>query len=60
MPIAPDAFQWTSGTDVLNSFESSPGKNRYFCTRCGSQLIAERLDANMVLLRMGCVDTEIT
>ena len=60
MPIAHDAFKWTSGENVLNRFESSPGKFRYFCTRCGSQLIAERREANMVLLRMGCVDTQIT
>ena len=60
MPIAYDAFKWTSGADVLNSYESSPGKKRYFCTGCGSQLIAERREANMILLRMGCVDTEIT
>lgn len=60
MPIAPEAFRWTAGEDVLNRFESSPGKHRYFCTKCGSQLIAERKAANMVLLRMGCMDTEIT
>ena len=60
MPIAQKSFKWTSGVDVLNSFESSPGKNRYFCTNCGSQLIAERLEADLVLLRMGCMDTEIT
>lgn len=60
MPIADKAFQWTSGAEFLNSFESSPGKNRYFCSKCGSQLIAERKEANMVLLRMGCMDTQIT
>lgn len=59
MPIAYDAFKWTSGEDQLNSFESSPGKNRYFCTNCGSQLIAERREVKLILLRMGCVDTEI-
>jgi hypothetical protein len=60
MPIAPAAFKWTSGEDQLNSFESSPGKNRYFCTNCGSQLIAERREAKLILLRMGCVDSEIS
>ena len=60
MPIADKAFRWTHGEELLNSFESSPGKKRYFCTNCGSQLIAERKEANMVLLRMGCIDTEIT
>ena len=60
MPIAHKAFRWTKGEESLNSFESSPGKKRYFCTNCGSQLIAERKEAGMVLLRMGCMDTEIT
>ena len=27
--------------------ESSPGKNRYFCSVCGSQLIAERPASRM-------------
>ena len=60
MPINPKAFKWTSGEDLLQNFESSPGKKRFFCTRCGSQLIAERKEANMILLRVGCLDTEIT
>lgn len=60
MPVAADVFRWTGGEELLNSFESSPGKSRYFCTKCGSQLIAERKEANLILLRMGCMDTEIT
>ncbi|MEO0439684.1 MAG: GFA family protein [Pseudomonadota bacterium] len=59
MPVARDAFRWTAGEDVLSRFESSPGKNRHFCTRCGSQLIAERQETDIILLRMGCMDTKI-
>jgi hypothetical protein len=27
---------------VLKSYESSPGKRRYFCGHCGSRLIVQR------------------
>lgn len=37
-----ERFRWVQGEDRLNSYESSPGKHRYFCTACGSQLVAER------------------
>lgn len=60
MPISQKSFKWTGGSELLNHFESSPGKNRYFCSCCGSQLIAERSDAGLVLLRVGCLDTKIT
>jgi hypothetical protein len=55
-----DRFRWTKGESLLRAFESSPGKNRYFCTQCGSHIVAERAGAGNILLRMGCLDTEIT
>jgi hypothetical protein len=55
-----DRFRWTRGENLLKAFESSPGKNRYFCTQCGSQIVAERAGKGTVLLRMGCLDSEIT
>ncbi len=60
MPISQKSFKWVDGSELLNSFESSSGKNRYFCSTCGSQLIAERPDVGLVLLRMGCLDTKVT
>ena len=50
-------FRWTSGESLLSKFESSPGKWRWFCSRCGSQLISTR-DAvtDSLLLRAGCID----
>jgi hypothetical protein len=59
MPVARDAFRWTAGEAALNRFESSPGKFRNFCTRCGAHIMAERVDQPVVLLRLGCLDTEI-
>src|SRR4029079_17510517 len=41
-PVPRDAFRWTKGEDLLAAFESSPGKFRRFCSKCGSQIIAER------------------
>lgn len=52
-------FRWTKGAELLGAFESSPGKARRFCTRCGSQLIAERTDKDVVMLRLGCLDTPV-
>ena len=54
-----DRFRWTRGEDLLKGYESSPGKTRYFCTQCGSQMVAERPGTGTILLRMGCLDTPI-
>ncbi|MBM3647690.1 MAG: GFA family protein [Alphaproteobacteria bacterium] len=53
------AFRWTGGQELLTAVESSPGKFRRFCSRCGSHLMAERVDQPVVLLRLGCLDTAI-
>lgn len=55
-----ESFRWTRGSGLLGAFESSPGKFRRFCTRCGSHLMAERMAQPGVLLRLGCLDTEVT
>ena len=52
-------FAWTRGAELLGSFESSPGKLRHFCTRCGSHIMAERTDQPTILLRLGCLDTTV-
>jgi hypothetical protein len=54
-----EKFRWTRGEDVLSAFESSPGKLRRFCTRCGSHIVAERLAQPVVLLRLGCLDATV-
>jgi hypothetical protein len=53
-------FRWTRGAEQLGVFESSAGKLRKFCSLCGSQLIAERIDKDVVMLRLGCLDTPVT
>ena len=57
--VARKEFRWLRGADKLSSFESSPGKWRRFCSKCGSQLIAEWITEPEIILRMGCVDAGV-
>lgn len=45
-------FQWLEGESLLSSFESSAGKRRYFCSVCGSQLIAYRAGSETSRFRL--------
>lgn len=58
MAVPSERFRWVRGEALLSTFESSPGKARRFCSRCGSHIVAER--PGVALLRMGCLDTPIT
>ncbi|MFI4934205.1 MAG: GFA family protein [Caulobacterales bacterium] len=49
-------FRWIRGDDARGAYESSPGKLRHFCARCGSQLMAEWVTDDQVILRIGSVD----
>ncbi|WP_460137011.1 GFA family protein [Pseudomonas sp. S1_E04] len=51
-------FRWTQGEALLSSFESSPGKLRYFCSRCGSHLMAERRHQPHVIVRVATLDDD--
>ena len=57
-PLASEQLHWHGGRELITEFESSPGKKRAFCSRCGTPLYSRRDDAPGVLrLRMGSVDT---
>src|SRR5688500_7553807 len=57
--VKSENFKLTSGEDVLHSFESTPGKLRWFCSRCGSHVYAERpANPEMKVLRAGTFDTD--
>jgi len=43
-------------TKGLACFESSPGKKRYFCSNCGTQMYAKRAGAEHIILRLGSLD----
>lgn len=51
-------FRWLKGEEKLSSFESSPGKLRYFCSVCGSHLVAERVSQAHVIIRVATLDED--
>ena len=59
-PIEKDAFHLDSGQDQLAQFESSPGKKRIFCRRCGSPIYSSRDSLPGVLrIRTGLIDEPV-
>ena len=38
--VTPDQFRWTSGTEFVEGYASSPGRERCFGRKCGSPLVA--------------------
>jgi hypothetical protein len=56
--VARERFRWTAGEARVSSFESTPGKRRFFCPRCGSHLIAAWEGAPHVILRVGSLDDD--
>ena len=48
---------WISGRELVHEYESSPGKLRAFCSRCGSPLYS-RVDADpaTIRVRLGSLD----
>jgi hypothetical protein len=52
------SFRWLSGADILGSFESSPGKLRHFCTRCGTHMMAEWVTKPFVIVRVASLDDD--
>lgn len=58
--VAAAQFRIVAGEGLLGRYESSPGKVRVFCGRCGSPLFKRDDSRPEVLrLRLGCVDTEL-
>lgn len=41
-PVCSADFRLVSGEDLLQAYESSPGKQRVFCRRCGSPVLSRR------------------
>ncbi|WP_417565651.1 GFA family protein [Marinobacter sp.] len=57
IPVAASQFRLLTGEDSLSGFESSPGKERVFCRRCGSPIFSRRASAPEVLrVRAGLLD----
>ena len=51
-------FRWVSGEEMLAAFESSIGKIRYFCSACGSHLLASRSGQPHLILRVATLDDD--
>lgn len=60
IPVSAAAFRFTQGEHLLKTYESSPGKQRCFCGRCGSPLFSRREALPGVLrLRAGLLDEPV-
>ena len=53
-----ERFRWTAGESEVAGYESTPGKTRWFCSRCGSHLIAAWANQPHVVLRVGSLDDD--
>ncbi|MDF1623137.1 MAG: GFA family protein [Pseudohongiella nitratireducens] len=51
-------FRWLEGESLIKGFESSPGKIRYFCSNCGSQLVADKANSPYLVLRAATLDDD--
>jgi hypothetical protein len=60
-PVERSQFSLVSGADTLREFESSPGKLRAFCSRCGSPIYAYlAASSDLLRIRLGTLDTPFT
>ena len=57
LALHPQHFRLTAGQDLLTAYESSKGKFRNFCRRCGSHVFA-RMDykPDLLIVRAGSLD----
>jgi len=57
IPVDRSAFEWLAGEELLQGYESSPGKSRHFCQRCGSPVFSARSSLPGVMrVRAGLLD----
>ena len=55
--VASDDFRIVSGAELVQKYESSPGKFRHFCGRCGSPLFSlDPATPGQTRIRLGTVD----
>jgi len=60
IPVATADFTLLSGEAELRAFESSPGKERVFCGRCGSPVFSRLASKpEVVRLRAGTLDEPV-
>lgn len=55
------AFTFISGEHLLNAYESSPGKTRFFCSHCGSPVLSKSSSSpGKIRVRLGTLTTPIS
>ena len=55
------AFHISSGSDSLSVYESSPGKQRHFCSRCGSPIFTTvGKHPELARVRLGTLDSDFS
>lgn len=60
IPVAEGAFQLLAGAELLQPYESSPGKQRVFCRQCGSPVFSRHVQVPGVLrVRAGLLEGEL-
>ncbi len=60
IPVSEADFELLSGAERLQAYESSPGKQRVFCSRCGSPLFSRSSQVPGVLrIRAGSLQGEV-
>lgn len=58
--VPAESLAFTQGADRIRSWESSPGKRRFFCGDCGSPLYSHgAATAHIVSVRTGTLDGDI-
>src|SRR5207247_6027711 len=57
--VRAEHFRLVAGRDLLTEYESSPGKFRAFCARCGSPILARwAAHPDFVRIRLGTLDDD--
>lgn len=56
--VAREDFRWIAGEDQVTRYESSPGKTRAFCSKCGCHIIAWRESQAHAILRVATLDED--
>ena len=55
-----ERYRVIAGEDLISEYESSPGAQRCFCSRCGSPVFARvAKDPNQIRIRLGTLDREV-
>lgn len=56
LPVARDACDIDDPERLLRYWRATPGKQRWFCGRCGSPVYSQRQGADTLRLRVGLLD----